>query len=776
MSAPITSSREPSSSNRVWRWLPEVVLVTAVLILFYRLLLGEVIFWGTPSLQFYPWREMAFGMMRSGQLPLWNPLVGSGAPLLANYQTAVLYPPNWLYLIIPTSHAMGWVGMLHLIWAGLGMIVLLRALEVDRLGQGMGALAYSLSGYLVGRFGFLSITSAVAWLPWVIWAVDRLMLNPASVATQMRSAARLALIVAMLLLAGHAQTATYCLVLAGFHALWRAARDIPNVEKAVRGAAIRSLLIALGAVVLGAALAAVQLVPTLELMQNSQRAAGLEREYALTYSFWPWRLLTLVSPNLFGTPAAGTYWGFGNYWEDAVYVGLLSLVLAARSIQRWWAGRGGAGKSSLSGEVVPFYALLLIPVTILALGHHTPLFPWLYAHIPTFDLFQAPTRWMLLAVFALSLLAGVGADRWQITRRGQAAAQRWMAAGTAILIAALYVQWQMRDVVHPTLIGGAARLGIMVLFVAITSILSRYMDRHARWRMWWEGGAFTLLAADLITAHWGLNPTISPDFYSQVSPLREALSKEAEQSRTLYAPDDEYDAKFAEFLSFANYRAGDRDHWDTVRASLLPNLGMIDHVPSANNFDPLLVGHYAALVESLSDLTPEEQTSLAARMNVSVLLTPHEREILELITDIGPVKAYRVPDPWPRAMLTECEDVSTDQFLACEPTGSGDVDIVVEGSQRIVIRLHASHPAWLLLLDTYYPGWSASLDGQAVEIQRANGAFRAVGVPAGEHEVIYEYRPRSVRIGALVTVGAIVIATTLAVLPSIKPRMSSIQA
>ena len=86
--------------NRLRAHLPELTLVLAVGVLFHNLLLGEVIFWGTPSLQFYPWRELAFSELRQGRLPLWNALVGNGAPLLANYQTAVFYPPNWLNLLL----------------------------------------------------------------------------------------------------------------------------------------------------------------------------------------------------------------------------------------------------------------------------------------------------------------------------------------------------------------------------------------------------------------------------------------------------------------------------------------------------------------------------------------------------------------------------------------------------------------------------------------------------------------------------------------------------
>src|SRR5574341_1432326 len=562
---------------------------------------------------------MAFDEVRAGRLPLWNPMLGNGAPLLANYQTAVFYPPNWLYLIIPTEFAMGWVGLLHLYWAGLGMVVYLRSLGVTRLGQGIGALAYALSGYLVARFAFLSITSVVPWLPWLVWSVDRLMRG---LGRKERSIALVGGIVALILLGGHAQTAIYSLVLAGLYALWRG-MVVENLLESWR-----HLAMALVAVLLGIGLAAIQLVPTFELLQTSQRAGGLHREFALTYSFWPWRFISLLSPNIFGTPANGTYQGYANYWEDEIYVGLLPLVLAARSMGRWWEERR-TGAVTLAAQVIPFFGALLIPTFVLALGKNTPVLPWLYDHIPGFDLFQAPTRITLLIVFGLAVLAGVGADGWKNTSRGLAWSRRSIAGGAAILLGALCAQFLLNNTVAVPLIRAAARAGLMVILVAVLCLTLRRVEWHPQWRQWWEAAALILLAADLVTAHWGLNPTVDASYYQRPSALANQLSRITADTRTFYLPEDEYQAKFASFFSFKSFQVSDIDHWVTVRDSLLPNLGMLDGIRSANNFDPLLVGSYDALIGSLDELTPEEQLRALPMLSAGILLTPTQRTDLD---------------------------------------------------------------------------------------------------------------------------------------------------
>src|SRR5258706_5796881 len=121
----------------------------AILALFYRQLFGEVLFWGLPSLQFYPWREFAMSELAQGRLPFWNPYNGAGAPLLANYQSALLYPLNWFGLVLPVAWSMSVTAVLHLFIAGWGMWMFTGQLGLNELGRGISALSFALTSYLV---------------------------------------------------------------------------------------------------------------------------------------------------------------------------------------------------------------------------------------------------------------------------------------------------------------------------------------------------------------------------------------------------------------------------------------------------------------------------------------------------------------------------------------------------------------------------------------------------------------------------------------------------
>jgi len=140
-------------------------IILAPVILFAPIIFaGKALVWGTVSTQFIPWWDFAWDTLLQGQIPLWNPWVGMGAPMVGNYQSAIFYPPYWILLLlyaIAGIRLMSWgvtiVVVFHLIWSGLGVAKLLEELELSKLAQIVGGLAFSLSGYLVARSSFLSI-------------------------------------------------------------------------------------------------------------------------------------------------------------------------------------------------------------------------------------------------------------------------------------------------------------------------------------------------------------------------------------------------------------------------------------------------------------------------------------------------------------------------------------------------------------------------------------------------------------------------------------------
>jgi hypothetical protein len=281
-------------NRRLPAWAPLLILGLTLALLFHRLLLGEVLFWGLPSLQFYPWREYSFDMLRHGSLPLWNPYNGAGAPLIANYQSALFYPLNWLGFILPLSMALSLTAVLHLFIAAWGMWLFAGRLGLPMLGRGVSALAFGLSSYLVARLGTYPMIAAAAWMPWTLWAVLGIVQQK-----RLHAVGLLALLSGLQLLAGHAQISWYSMLLLGLFTLFWLLRNRSKDGW-------QRLILVVAGLLLGGAIAAIQLMPTVELLLSSQRSGGVDFDFAMNYSYGLPRALNLISPNFFGSPADGT--------------------------------------------------------------------------------------------------------------------------------------------------------------------------------------------------------------------------------------------------------------------------------------------------------------------------------------------------------------------------------------------------------------------------------------------------------------------------------------
>jgi hypothetical protein len=780
-----------------------LLLVLAPLVLLSPVIFtGKALFWGTPALQFVPWRQFAWEALQSGNLPLWNPLSGMGAPLYANYQSALAYPPTWFLFLLSWLGGIEWSAwgqavlvVLHWVIAAFGMARLANGLGLGRLAQVLSGLAYGLGGYLVSRAGFLSINAALAWLPWIFYYVAQLA-SPAlrGDAGWGKALVKFGLVAGLQLLSGHAQTTWYtCLgafLWAGYWGWLDGSGGDASRKMRIAGFFRAWLLLGLG-YLLGAALAAVQLIPTSEYLSQSQRASEVAFDYAMTYSFWAWRFLTLIAPDLFGNPVRGNYWGYANYWEDALYIGLLPLLLALGAAVRWALGarRSHRQVSDTAGEhitapvryeAVPFLLALTLVSFLLALGKNTPIFPWLYRYIPTFDMFQAPTRFSLWAAFALALLAGFGAQRWRRPERRALYWTRLGTAGAAAITIGAGLAWYFMGEVSPTFIRAAALAGLWGVGAGALSLLappSRPTDDSklflpdnrsvSRWT--WVVGIF--VAADLIVAGWGLNPGIETRFYSQepegVEELRVSLA-----GRRLYLPGGQEEAiKFERFLRFDTYTP-DED-WGNLRSALLPNIQILDHIASLNNFDPLVPGRYSTWMEMLAQAPNGERAklldmsgagavegiNLAAPAGVTFHPLPagtgsRARWVpcaMAVESETASRQALRSPSFDPNQQVIIETDESTPLLECLDSSFQGEVTLLSETPNRLVFKVKSESPGWLLLSDTWYPGWRAQVNGEGAPLYRADYLFRAVPLPAGDHEVVFVYRPLPLWIGSWIS-------------------------
>jgi Bacterial membrane protein YfhO len=317
----------------LWRWrgyLAALGLLLLPLAVFLQpALLQRVFFKHDVQHYFYPYHLLSARLVAQGQLPLWNRYAFSGIPLLGDGQTALFYPPNWLFFVLPGAAALNYDLLIQFSIAGLGFFLYARSLGLWRLPALVGAIAYMFGGFMTARVVHLSILSSAALIPLLFFCVEQVLRTQT-----LRWFVAAAGAVALQTLAGHPQVPVYTALALGLYALIRA------VERwATSGQ--RRWLVALpvqlaGVYILGYGLAAVQLVPWVELARLSPRAASASFDFVFNGSMHGSEWLLFVFPYLYGSLAPGPYAAQQvdinaaiNIWEHSAYVGILPLALAA---------------------------------------------------------------------------------------------------------------------------------------------------------------------------------------------------------------------------------------------------------------------------------------------------------------------------------------------------------------------------------------------------------------------------------------------------------------
>ncbi len=389
-------------NRKLWGIATGITLVGLILLFFNKMAFSNLILArGDTFLYFYPYWQAAAEALQHGRIPLWNPSLFMGAPLLANSQVGFFYPLNWpVWLLLPTPYAVSASIILHLVIAGWGAYLAgRRRLELGRAAAWLTAVLFALGGYLTAQVEHVNQVQGLAWLPWFLVALGNGRRRDGR--DGLKRALALGVLFALQLLAGHTQTAFISGVAVGVWALagterlkikdWRP----PNLQSSIFNLLARFLPIVL-AVFVALLLTAVQLLPTLELTGLSSRQGGLTPNEVLSFSWHP----LLIGRSLL--PA----YGQSLFSEYVAFLPITALVLAV--VGAWqWRRRPGV-----------LAALVLTAVGLfLALGLFNPLY-WLLARLPGFDLFRVPARWLALYALGAALLAGAGLERLRIADCG----------------------------------------------------------------------------------------------------------------------------------------------------------------------------------------------------------------------------------------------------------------------------------------------------------------------------------------------------------------------
>lgn len=399
-----------------------VLVVLPVLVYGVPGMLGHPILPGDDLTQSLPLRELVGRDLRAGHLPIFDPYLWSGAPLLAGWNAGAAYPLTWLFAVLPAPAA--WtlnivaIGLV----AGLGMFAFLRACRLGVLASFLGALTFSFGGAMSAQIQHLGLVVGMSWVPVALLAVLRLT-EPDRTGWRPRLGwtSALAGAVGLVLLAGEPRAVANAAAVLTVYTLWRLARIARHAGArggtvALDGAPLSTPAVlgwSIGAAVLGAALGfglgAVQLLPGLAAVATSQRAAVSTFLYSA--GSYPTHWLTLLGvPDLLGGSGSfgqPTYFATYNLAEVTAYVGVLPLVAAGALLaRRRWRPLP---------EWVVWYAIGILGV-LLALATHTPLWH-VFIRIPLLGGQRLQSRSIMATDLALAVLLSYWVDDWIARRR-----------------------------------------------------------------------------------------------------------------------------------------------------------------------------------------------------------------------------------------------------------------------------------------------------------------------------------------------------------------------
>ncbi len=719
---------------------------------------------------FHPDLEWARGVIRAGSLPLWDPYVFGGWPVFASQQTAMLYPLNWLAFVLPFWPALGIIAALKVLVAGLGTWWLSRRLGQGRAAALLAAVTYSVCSCMVIWLEHPH-TNVYALLPWLLGAIDLVCAR-----RRARDAGAVAAIVGLCLLGGHPES-TFIAGLAGIpFALVCLAGTVEAAERR------RGLLLLAGAVALGAAAGAVMLAPFVELATQAPRLARGGGGGLPDVS-----LLSVFLPDRWGRPDGGfAVTGPVNYAERTFYVGVLPLMLAVAGLHR------------PRGRRQPFFVGLLVAGLVLAV--HVPVVTDAVDELPGFAYVDL-TRTLILASLSLAVLAGFGLERLLGADRRE---QRVMLA-LAGLVGVVPMVWL---VVHagalhafprfsdfvPNLwarssslaqTAAAAATRWLVLALAALGVLALLVGERRPGRARAALGlAVALAAADLLTINQGYNPAIAAA-RAQPAPTPTIVAALAGQGSGRTSGFSEY---------------------------LIPNVGSRYGLRDPRGHGLPALGRYLALWARLGgkgfqatrvDPRDPRSAQLLDDFGVTTVLTTAAGGTaattgLRLVARRSDGSVYRNPNALPRAFFASSwralatERDALGAVAAIRPAhllaapvvegvappsgppagGGGAVRFTGDGGDRVSLEVDAPRAGYLVLLDSYYPGWRATVDGRDAAIHPANVAFRAVAVPAGRHRVVFRYLPRTVVAGGVVSGLAWIAILGLVLVPRVRRPVS----
>jgi hypothetical protein len=725
----------------------------------------------------YFFLEFATKRLAGGALPKWVPYVFGGLPMYAN-PGSTYYPLRLLYgELLPLDRVLVVLFITQFAIAGIGMHLLLRALGLRAWTAFVGGLAFEFSGVAMsyvfaGQDGRII---GATFTPLVFFLVYR------GVQTrQIRWFVGLSVALGTVLLSFQLQSAYYLMLAAGLWGLFLIVRDRHALGW---GGAARCVGLGAASAAFAFSLAAIDILPFIGYIASSPRAATANRDYEFStqFSMPPVETIGLAVPEQAGI--LFDYHGPNPFKLHTEYVGALAVLLLAISIGLCWRD-----------AVWRFFGGLALFALSICYGAHTPIYKLYYALLPGTNKFRSPSIALFLVAFSVVVMAALAlerlaafapADRNPETRKAPRVpaqndrAKRWLSALTVVTaVAALLVMIVGFD-------RGGAALGwtrFLCFLFAVCQILRLWMGGRLSRSvtmailalvtvvdLWWIDQKFFDVrpAPDIAFA-----PDSVVDFLSTQQPGRVWVFPFPTNDISAVSSSGGSVAVRSDYLMHFGFSQVGGEHGNQLQRwnELLgvgPN-GSIDW----HNLSERPVFLNAIGVRYIVSRVPMQLFDVERDQPVAGLHLVWEGSAfiyrndaaLPLATLVPSVQRVANASEAMTAMRTEHWDPRQVAIVEGAPSlpvrdhvagvtehSAGSVRVTAFDPDHISVQVNATEPAMLVLTENYADGWVARIDGRETPILRTNYTLRGVPVPAGDHQVSFDFEPRPFYTGAWIS-------------------------
>ncbi len=732
------------NSHRHWKFddfIPIATLAGVFVAFYFPLLSGShTLFNGDFLSMAFPWKFIVYKALHENYLPFWNPSIFSGIPLMEAMHPGALYPPNIIFLLNDYVYAINLFFVLHHGFLTFTTYFLCRYWKMSNPASLSAAFISLFGGFFISILDVYNHFTSLTWLPLIFLLFNKLLDTK-----KIKYLAGTVSCLTCQTLAGSPEySALTVILLAGYYLFAVSQKDIQlSIPKRI--AAIATMVI----ITLG--ISAIQLVPSYLLVKDSPRGQGLSFKLHSVWSMEPRSFWKLIGPDNFsGFLTRGIDIPFN--FIQSFYNGILPCLLFLLAF-RYWTDRK-----------IRIWIIFFFIGAFFAIGRLNPVYEFLYQIIPLLSMFRFPEKYFFLCQFSLIFISGFLIDRFLKESHNLKNTFFWLSFLSITVVASIKY--------HP---GVNWKIPVSILAVFGLIIFLSTIKKSGKTFIPYAFPALILL--DTFLGNAPMLPMIEANFLKDKAAVLKKININSQNPYRIYSSPVKMDFNRPIIPIAPNLLIA----YQLTKDYALPNLGTAFGLEYPDGWSTMFLEDSRKWAAQFISASIQKRKLILQRSNVkywisyvdftgkgkqiSLLGKPNVKEFREtlprafLVSDIKILEGKKLFDVYYDPNFDPLKEAILNEKIDCPPsqTFSGKVESIKYKGNQVQIKTEQSGDGFLILLDSWSPGWKATIDGEGSPIYRANYFYRAVPLKSGKHVTKFTYEPQGWKTGWMISSGFILI-------------------